>query len=544
MVVARYLLPVAFARHFHVDEVQIAYNAALLGLHRLPEWVNFHGLLVVPLSWIAAAGGETWPRLLEMRALFVGLFLLDLVLVAVSAPRVRGAAARSAVLLAATLVEPLWRHGYEIRHDVLVVAGSLALFALAQRAARGSARELSFLAAGAIAAWMQLNSLKALLIWPPALALLLLAVRPAGAAEGGARPLARARAGLLLAVGFALGAASGLAALASVGLAGELLRQLTSLGGAASEAQRFAPGRRLLALLLELPHLALLAALSCVGVVRALWRREMQRELPSAITVAWLALELVALHLNPVPFTYNFVHLLPFLFLAAVDGFGRLWESAPRLRIALAATAIAATIVAFAHSWSVDRFGRLPSTEQRAHVEAAEALTAPGDPVLDAAGLVLSRRPPARDWMLHSLTMPAYRRGERESFRSQLAREPAPVLLTSYRWEWLGADDRDFVLARYRPLGPRLLVLGGLDPAAAGGFPIHRAGRYRVRFPGAVAEPTIDGQPAARDAVRSLAAGLHAWSGGAVEWIWLGPRLDAPPDPGPLPPYRDLYFSD
>jgi len=105
------LTPLALHRHFHVDEVQVAFNASLLGFHHLPEWLNFRTPFVVVLSWIAAGMEGSWPALLEMRSAFFALFLVDLVLVALSAPRLRGFPARAAALLAFTLVQPFWQIG-------------------------------------------------------------------------------------------------------------------------------------------------------------------------------------------------------------------------------------------------------------------------------------------------------------------------------------------------------------------------------------------------------------------------------------------------
>ena len=532
------LTPLALHRHFHVDEVQVAFNAALLGFHHLPEWLNFRTPFVVVLSWIAAGMEGSWPALLEMRSAFFVLFLVDLVLVALSAPRLRGFPARAAALLAFTLVQPFWRHGFEIRSDVLLLAGALALFALNQRAATGRLRWPGLLAAGALAGWMQVNQFKAFLWWIPGL-LLLLVVRHV--AERGRRLVPAVA---LLAAGFALALAMSALLLAAAGVLGDTLRQTSSLAGAASEARRFGVGTRLGAVLGELPHLALLALLSLLHCLRVLAARGGRGELTSLTTNGWLGIQFVALFVNPLPFSYNLVHLIPFVFLAAVDGLALLWHRWPRGRLALAAAAGVVSLLAFANSWSRDLVGRTGDGAQRAYVETAEALTAPSDPVLDGAGLVLSRRPPGRDWMLHSLFMPAYRRGERLAFRELLRRDPAPVLLTNYRWRWLSAEDHAFVRAHYVAVARRLLVLGGRSDAAAGTFVVLRGGRYALQplDPGAALR--IDGRPPPADGIVTLAAGSHRWSGSGVAWAWLGPRLTAFPDLAGELPNGDLFISD
>ncbi len=537
LLVSNQLIPLALDRYFHVDEIQVAYNAALLGIHDLPDYLNYYSPFVVPLSWVAGAGGDSWTILLKMRALFLPLFILDLVLIALFAPRTRGWLAVSATLVAATLVEPFWRHGFEIRHDVLMLAGSLGLFALAQRAARGSAGSGAFFLAGLLAGWMQMNSFKALLVWPAGLVLI-----AAAAYWGRARPRWLAAAGWTVA-GIAAGIGGGMGLLAVGGIGDDFIQQMTQLGRSGAAASRFSPWGRLLELLSSVPHLTALAAGS---IVRLAWeprRKGWSGEGPSIVTAVWLVLMLVVLLLNPVPYTYNLVHLIPFLFLAAVDGFGSLWRLADRgARWALAVIAALSCIGSFIYNTSEGHIGRVSGSAQRAHIEAAEALTSPEDPVLDAAGLVLTRRPPGRDWMLHSLFMPSYRLGERTSFRELMAAEAPPVLITNYRWGWLGRADRSFMGERYTAISRNLYVLGG---PLAESHRVHRSGRYVVLSPGGEAI-AIDGSEVPSGTTVSLERGEHSIalpnSGAVIAWI--GPTLDRLPSDLPLLPGGDVFVSD
>jgi len=539
LIVASLLLPLALTRYIHVDESQVAYNAALLGLHGLPEYMNFHAPLVVPLSWIAArGGGATWPTLVEMRLVFVALLLVNLALVAACAPRIRGGAARSLTFLGVLLVEPIWRHGFEIRHDANLLATSLGLALLAVRATRAGAGRLTFLAAGVLTGWMQLNSFKAFLLWPVGLAILWAASR--------VRPGQRLRPGTALTyfvVGAGAAFATGWALLATAGIERDMVRNLAELALLATEYSRFSAGGRLLGLGWELIHLTVSALLAMGLLIRAAQRRRWREEAPSLVVAAWFVLQLLALSINPTPFSYNFVHVLPFFYLLAVDGFSRLVELASgRSRALLIGLGLAAATATFARSWNHDRVGRISADPQRRHIEAVEALTAPDDPVLDAAGLVLSRRPPGRNWMLHSLMMPAYRRGDTESFVDTLTRDPAPVLMTNYRWEWLGPKERNLVTSRYIALGPRLLVLGGAI-RSAGFMEIHRRGRYVLRGESSDAALLVDNVALPEPPVLELVAGTHSVSSAAT-WAWIGPELSAFPASPPLLINRDLFVSD
>lgn len=535
--VAAWLIPLGLDRSFHVDEVQVAYNAALLGLHELSDWMNLRAPFVVVLSWVARGGGEGWPILLEMRALFLALFLVNLALVACAAPHFRGFPQRAALLLAVTFVQPFWRHGFEVRHDTLLLTCSLALFALTQRAARRGIGVGGWAVAGGIAATAQLNSFKAFLVWPPALVLLLVVARKRG-------PVALPRAALATAAGGAVGLGLGALALVPAGEWRDYWVQFRAFGELAGDAVSFGLGGRLWGLLGELPHLLALALVAALRLLLSMRQSSSEADLASLACTGWLLLELLALLLNPTPYTYNLVHVIPFLFLSAVDGLAWVLSRAGPQRGVVTVAFAGATALAFAFSWQNDRVVRVSGEVQRRHVEAAEALTAKNDPVLDAAGLVLSRRPPGREWMLHSLFRTGFHEGRREPFHVALRRDPAPVLLTNYRWNWLERADRELVSARYVALGPHFLVLGGELRVTVGEVVIHRAGRYLVVGSSADDAPQLGGTAVPPSGIVTLTVGQHSLVGGPVRWFWIGPRLEAPPYPGPPLASRDLFVSD
>jgi len=532
------LAPLALTRYVHVDECQVAYNAALIGRHQLPSFTNFHSPLVAPLAWLASREGDTWDLIVQFRSLFLALFLGNLILVAVCAPHVAGWGPRTLVLLAALLVEPLWRHGFEIRHDAILLASSLGMAYLAARAAAKPSGQAIFLAAGALGAVMQLNSLKAFLYWPPGLALIY-----AAASWRLGKNLRPGRAIVATTIGAAAMLVFGAALLMSAGVGTIALENLVYFASLATEYRGFGSGDRLVSLLKELPHLAILSVVSIALTLASLRRKRWEAELPSVVVVSWLAIQLVALHLNPTPFSYNFVHVLPFLFLAALDGAFRIARLLTRsARACWYVLLFVVSFASFAWSWNREVIGRASALPQRMHVEAVESLTSLADPVLDGAGLVLSRRPPGPDWMLHSLTMPAYKRGDVTTFESHLRREAVPVLLTNYRWEWLGAGERQLVRARYVALGPRLLALGGTR-STAGSFELYRAGRYKFAPASSATRLNVDGAPLPSSGVIWLEAGEHALSAPA-SWVWLGPSLDSPPRPQSTYWNRDLFISD
>ncbi|HTE06922.1 MAG TPA: hypothetical protein VK824_12060 [Planctomycetota bacterium] len=540
-------LPHAIWRHVHVDEAQIAYNIALWGVHGLDSYTNYAAPFMVPLAWLIGPLDTTASMLLVLRTSFFLLFAWNLVAVAIAQPCFRSRSGRLAVLFGVTLFHPFWAHGFEIRHDAVLVAGSIALYGLAQHIVRrGRAARWVMIAAGAIGAAMQLDAYKGFLYVVPFGGTILVA---AVATRWHEPPRCRLAPILWFAAG---GLAAAAACVGLLAIAGHLDEYATVVGrfvGAAGASYRFSPVPELVRVALDAPLVYGPAALFLVVLaVDAARRRRIAG--PTAVTAVFLIWNLIALFINPVPFPYNFLHITPFVFLAALDLVSRISIAARARPLALAA-ALSAAALLFARSWRQDPFLTRTSEAQLSYAAAAEAMTDPAtDTVLDGAGLVLSRRPPGPHWMLHSLWMADYRAGRRTSFGQMMIDQSSPVLLGNYRWSWLPAGDLAVRQARYVQLYPELWVLGSVVPGAAGEVAIHRAGRYMVRPRDprdAAPALTVDGRPLPPTAVVALAVGSHhiAGAGGSGFVVhWLGPRLDQPPAVLPLVPSGQMFTNE
>lgn len=428
----------------------------------------------------------------------------------------------------ALLAAPLWRHGFEIRHDVIVGAGAVVLTGLCQRAeASPVTRGQRVVAIVAVVA-MQLDSHKAVTLWGPAL--LLLAWRESRH-DDGRRGVSMARASGRFAVLGVVGAGVGFGMMALAGALPAYLDRLVHFARYAAAAERFWAGTILLELVTGAPALT---ALAVVGLVVAVRRARAARSagpgamldaVPSAPLLLLVAVSGIVM--NPTPYSYNLTWLVLALAMGALAGVqaiadGRVpgvarWNLARVLAVALVVDG--ACLVAFwTQPWAQTSMG--PQVEL---MEAVEALTAVDDPVLDGVGLVATRRSPTRDWVLHSLFMAEYLRGEREHFADVIAREAPPVVLTgSFRWKWLPPADAAAVRARYVAVTPGLNVLGVdlVDPRDVE-VTVARAGRYDVSGEDLV----IDGVAGAAGP-RHLERGTVRVSGtGPVRLGWVGPGV-------------------
>ena len=532
-------------RHVHIDELTALYSIQLGAAFGHPEYA------AVELSSVAF---QPLARLLgSSERLLLGFRWLELALLfglCWSVSRVQRALpsrlGRACVFLGAVSFGPLWRHGFELRHDIFVAFAVVLLAWAAERARSGRLDLWAASAAGFGVIVAQANSSKAFTIWLPGLALCaLLAAR-------GSRPWAKSfgLACLRFLPGIGLGCGLVALLLGGAGMLGEYWQQLGQFTSFSS-----APPYRLSALPLlgfAIARAPVHAAFVLLGLLTAIQRVLTRKALAEAwVPLAALALSCLSILLNPTPFPYNLTWLTPAWLLLAACGVAQTLALIARLRqraIASAVLAVSAAALALFCFWSCeqDPYYRKAWDSQLRVIASAEALTSPSDPVLDLCGLVVSRPPVAKDWVVHSLFMPAYHAGQRESVRQIIERVWPPVAITVYRWSFLDRADWLSLRRNYVRFSDDVWTLGRvLDPSSSQ-FEVQRSGRYQVRANGEVG--SVDGRAVYGGDVLALARGGHALSATKSFTIaWQGPASPgAPPpaakplfEPGELPGQRD-----
>lgn len=199
-------------------------------------------------------------------------------------------------------------------------------------------------------------------------------------------------------------------------------------------------------------------------------------------------------------------------------------------------------------------------------MQLAEDLTdAKNDPVYDGIGLVPTRRSVGFHWFLHSFNIQSFRTGPGPFVRDMLATNPAAVIITSYRTDWLPEQDHAFIRSNYVTLADDFWVLGKVLPVGGGTFEIIHPGRYRISTlagsdlagtypeglkgmmtpeePGKF-EGSLDGAPIPDHPIE-LTVGTHrieAASNCQPAVVWVGPRRNRPHR---LPPgdHRSLFVN-
>jgi hypothetical protein len=263
------------------------------------------------------------------------------------------------------------------------------------------------------------------------------------------------------------------------------------------------------------------------------------------------AIALVALLINPAPYPYNLLHVIPYAFLFAFRHASALWRELgdqPRLLPVVGAILVFVHLIPF--GVATRRHLNWPNVRQQELMRLAEELTDPvSDRVYDGIGMVPTRPSIHYQWLLHSLNIRSFVKGPGPRVREMLAARPAAVIIPNYRTDWLPEEDHAFIRERYVSVADDFWVLGKVLPAGGGTFEIVHPGHYRisslqesdleetsrvsvaqlpVRLDEGSFTATLDGAPVASGSVE-LTVGKHR-----IECkpdcqpavVWVGPKRD------------------
>jgi hypothetical protein len=467
----------AITRIYQVDECSELTVARILATGQAKTYSGSIGLLQFPLSWAVQGATRSADFYLSARLVMVGIFWLNLLLIAIATGERFLSRRGLAALLGAATLAPLWDYGFEVRHDNLLLTGLLLIWCVVRVRPQGPP---SYLVAGALAVALQFAAHKAFVYVIP-LSLGILVFPPPG------HQASRWK----LAVFWAVGAGGMLLALRLVygaygatGLWDVHRRNLQFVSNVATGGDRFGPGIALGRLLGQTPLLLTLVVSALVAVVVDLRRRGRSAltwdgSVPEALL---FAVAFAALIVNPTPFPYNLVLWVPFAFLFA---FRHALVVFRGIRDTPALLPAVGTVLVFVHlapfCVATRRHWDWPNSRQTCLMRLAEDLTDPAkDAVFDGIGMVLTRPIIHPESLLHSLTFESMIKGSGPQVRDMLAARPAAVVIPNYRTDWLPPADHDAIRERYVALADDFWVLGKVLPAGGGGFQIFYPGRYRI----------------------------------------------------------------
>jgi hypothetical protein len=551
----------AGSRIYQVDECQNIYVARLLTTgHAATSFVAIT-LFIMPLMWLTHHATSSVDLFISARFFSLELFWLNILLMALATGEKLFSRRGLIALAGAATLAPLWDYGFEIRHDNLFLSGLLLMWCVLRVRPQGMQ---SYFLAGALAVALEFVAFKAFVYLIPISFVFLLF--PPGHKIARKKLLAAWLIGavvafLLVRIGYGM-----------MGIWDLYLQGFRNISRAAGGSSRFPPWDTLGRLLYQTPLLLTLAFSGLLATAAELWRRRRaaitwNSGLPEAFL---LIVALGALIINPVPHPYNLLHLVPYAYLLAWRYGDTLLKDIGNRPVVFPAVA---SILIFAHLVPFSRATRrhvdYTNYHQESLMKLAENMTdAQKDPVYDGIGMVPTRRSIHYQWFLHSLNIRSFINGQEMHLRDMLARNPAAVIISSYRTDWLPEEDHAFIRQRYVPLEDDFWVPGKILPAGGGDFEIIRPGRYQItsaeasnicgtyapannpqeffspapKFPPLQAildGAQFDGQPA------ELTAGVHHVECGAGTQpaiVWLGPHLDHIPRIAPAD-HRRLFIN-
>ena len=531
-----YSIYLAATRIYQVDEAQNLFMARILGTGQsLSYFTNAPLWLMGPLAWLARSAQESQALFGWARAFGLVVFWGNVVLIGINTGLPLRSLRWLLALLAAATLAPLWDYGFEFRHDNLILMGLLVSW-WTWRHRPASLPRYALL--GFLAVIMQFIAFKAFVFAVPLTALAFLFPHPAHR-HGRFRLAAAWCAGAL--------AAFLLCRLAyqAAGLWPVYLRGLHGGMEASAAGSRFSPGLALGRLLTQTP---LLLALSAAALFEAAWRFRsgwrtawtQEGTLPEAL---FLLAMVGALLINPTPFPYNLVNLVPFALLLGVRFLAPLVQEGGSTSAGLA---LATGLFCFTHAvpFATASLRHLdwPNDRQELLMRTAEAMTDPArDSVYDAIGMVPTRPSIHFRWYLHSLNIQSFLDGKDQSVRQIMAANPPAVFISSYRMAWLQEDDWKYIRSCYLPLADDFWVLGQVLPPGGGPATILHAGRYLIMEEEQAGRlvplraATLDGSPLEGQALH-LAQGPHQVRCAPATrpvLLWVGPHLERLPQLSP-----------
>jgi hypothetical protein len=541
----------AATRIYQVDECQYIYMARVLCAHQGSTFFTDASGFTLPFSWLDGLNPQSTAVFIRARILMAGIFWLNLILIALGTGEKLLSRGGLIALLAAATLAPLWDYGFEIRHDNVLLTGLLLMWFVLRVRPRGLQ---SYFIAGAIAVGLQFFAFKAFAYTAP-LSLACLVFPPP------AHKLVRWKLILAWIAGAIVSFLGARLLYGSLGLWEVYLTDLHGISGASVHTKRLLPWTTLARLFSQTPLLLASSLAALVVAGSELWRNRRAAlnwdgNLPEALLFLGA---FGVLLVNPNPYPYNLLQVVPFAFIFAFRSAKRVATvvlDRPGLLPACVCILIFVHLVPF---WTATkRHLNRTNTRQEHLMVLAESLTDPNlDPVYDAIGMVPSRPSIDFRWFLHSLNIQSFTEGPGRRVRDLLTARPAAVFIPNYRTDWLTEEDHAFIRERYVSLADDFWVLGKVLPPGGGSFEIIHSGRYRiapVQFSNLADSCTnlanglkvsaeqpglsgkLDGMPLA-DQVLQLTAGTHQLDTGlGVEpaIVWVGPRLEEVPrlDPG------------
>ena len=419
----------ASVRILQVDECGNVFAARYLAQGQAAKLNGSIDLFQVLLSPLARGTAHAIDLFVNARFLMFEVFWLNILLIAMATGE-RLLSVRGVIALAgAATLAPLWDYGFEVRHDNLVLTAVLLTWCTVRRGSRVGRQ--GYFVVGALMVIAQFLAAKSFVYTIP-ISVSILLFRPPQANDARWKLALMWLGGALTAFGILF------CVYRSAGLWHGYIEGGRSMSALATGTSRFGPWSTLARLLTQTPlllGLVLSALAACI--LDLLKRRRAAFSWEGCLPEAGLfTVSLAVLFINPTPYPYNLLHLIPYAFLLAWRYSISQWNNTPNREGLLPAVA---SIILFAHvipfTITTHRHTERPNYRQERLMRLAEDMTDPHkDPVYDAIGMVMTRPIVDRRAFLHGLSIGNFLHGSNLRLRDMLAANPPAVIIPSYRY--------------------------------------------------------------------------------------------------------------
>ncbi|MAZ48484.1 MAG: hypothetical protein CME65_07970 [Halobacteriovoraceae bacterium] len=509
IILVSFTLKFILTRQFQSDEFLIATSIHMLNFAKESQFIHMLNFYMLPFSYITSFFKETTPMLFFLRSILFSIFLINISLLV----RLVTNQYKKSVILFFVLLShyQLWRFGFEIRHETLIVFFIL-LSSLAIKKSFEKLNNIPFILSGFFLSLLAFTAYKGFiysLAMGGSFALLIL-IRER--LKGG-------RYIFYFTLSYLITSAAQMLIFYLYDLHLVFVKIMGNYVNETYTSMVFSPKGIYFDILRSAP----LTVLALCWVFYHFVKRKQFFNFSGWCFLILLHFTIL-LHLNPAPFRYNIHTYLIVILITILANFSLL----PKIRKIFIAPAILIHFGLFIIFYFTDYYMHYSNTHQLEYVQNAEKLTEENEPVFDLIGIVATRPQAHPGWWIYNGKMKSYMEGKIPLVRSMINESRPPVIITNYRWTWLPKTDWEALQKNYVRLHDQFWVLGHMKKTTKGSVKISRSGKYYLisKSPDLkISNFSLDKE------VLDLEAGTYEFENNNANFalVWIGEKLSSLP---------------
>ncbi|MBT4790803.1 MAG: hypothetical protein HON90_04470, partial [Halobacteriovoraceae bacterium] len=402
-------------RQFQSDEFLIATSINLLNFPKEFQFIHILNFYMIPFSFFTNLFDNTQSILYFMRISFFGIFLLNIYLLS---RFVKLSFLKNLILFIIVLTHyQLWRFGFEIRHETLIVLFIILTSLFIKKYLQTSERKHIFWV-GAFLSLLSFTAYKGF-IYSIAMGGTFFLIEMIRKNKKSIRPLT------FFLASYIIVSLLQMFLFYYFGHLPTFLKIMNNYVNETDTSMLFSP----IGIYLDIIKSSPITVLTfIIGVYFFIKKKEFYN------FKGWAILNVInitiLLHLNPAPFRYN-IHTYLIVILIAVLA---LYDELPKVKKYLYIPLISIHLSLFLYFFISDYYMNYRNDHQLEYVKHAESLTTKDEPVFDLIGLIATRNQIHPHWWLYNAKMKNYYTGKLTYVADMIKQKWPPVIITNYRW--------------------------------------------------------------------------------------------------------------